>query len=260
VRETRTRLSALSDEREAAGAGHFRTKVSEAHAKRVRIAVIGTGRMGSALASQLAAAGHEVRLGSRDRERGRQKAEEIGAAFGGTSRAAAANAEVVVLAVPWTAVFETLGLLGDLDGTVLVDVTNPFKEGSSSEQHDLLGSSGAEQIQAFVPDARVVKAWNHIYSAVIRRSPDFGGIAATVFVAADDPHAKELVATLVKDIGYDPADAGLLASARYLEPLAGFMTTLDRLAGGEFLHALKLLRRARRTRPSEVGTRDIARA
>ncbi len=223
-------------------------------AKRIRAAVIGTGRMGSALALQLAAAGHEVRVGSRDRERGQAKAAELGAAFGGTCRAAAANAEVVVLAVPWGAVFETLGLLGDLEGTVLVDITNPFKEGGSFEQYDLRGSSGAEQIQAFAPEARVVKAWNHIYSAVIRRSPDFGGVAATVFVAGDDAEAKALVSGLVRDLGYDPADAGPLASSRYLEPLAGLMTTLDRLSGGELVHGLRLLRRARRvTAPAAVG-------
>ena len=204
--------------------------------------------MGSALALQLAAAGHEVRLGSRDRERGRLKAEEIGAAFGGTWRAAAANAEVVILAVPWEAVFGTLDALGDLDGAVLVDITNPFKEDGSGEQHDLPGWSGAERIQAFVPGTPVVKAWNHIYSAVIRRSPDFDGVAATVFVAGDDPRARELVSTLVRDIGYDAADAGPLATARYLEPLAALMTTLDRQAGGEFVHALKLLRRGRRPR------------
>lgn len=225
----------------------------------IRVAVIGTGRMGAALAGRLAATDHEVRLGSRDRERGRQRAVEVGAAFGGTCRAAAANAEVVILAVPWSAVSETLELLGDLDGTVLVDVTNPLMDAGSSE-HDLLGSSGAEQIQAAVPRARVVKAWNHIYAAVVRRSVDFGGVAATVFIAGDDPEAKELVAALVSAIGYDPADAGPLASARYLEPLAGLMTTLDRLGGGTYLHALKLLRRERRPRSDQAGARETARA
>jgi NADPH-dependent F420 reductase len=225
--------------------------VATTTAKPTRVAVVGTGRMGSVLARQLAAAGHEVRVGSRDRERGQRKADEVGAAFGGTCRAAAANAEVVVLAVPWEAVFETLGQLGDLHGLVLVDVTNPFKDGGSGEQYDLRGSSGAEQVQAFAPDARIVKAWNHIYSAVIRRSPDFGGVAATVFVAGDDAEAKELVAGLVRGIGYDAADAGPLESARYLEPLAGLMTTLDRLSGGEHVHALKLLRRERRVTPPE---------
>jgi 8-hydroxy-5-deazaflavin:NADPH oxidoreductase len=221
-----------------------------ANGRKPRLAVIGTGRMGAALARQLAAVGYEVRVGSRDPERGRSKAEEIGAAYGGTNRTAAANADAVVLAVPWEAVPATLAELGDLDGVVLVDVTNPFKEGANDEQHDLPGSSGAEQIQALVPAARVVKAWNHIYSAVIRRSPDFGGTPATVFVAGDDPAAKTLVETLVGDLGYEPADAGPLASSRYLEPLAALMTALDR-GSGEYVHALRLLRRERRRRAGE---------
>jgi NADPH-dependent F420 reductase len=204
--------------------------------------------MGTALALQLTAAGHEVRIGSRDRERGRRKAAEVGAAFGGTYRTAAANAEAVILAVPWTGVVDALTQIGDVDGSVVVDVTNPFREGGSSEQYDLPSSSGAEQIQAFVPGARVVKAWNHIYSAVIRRSPEFEGVAATAFIAGDDEAAKELVGRLVSDIGFEVADAGPLASARYLEPLAGLMTTLDRRAGDGVQHALKLLRRER-TRP-----------
>ena len=173
----------------------------------------------------------------------------MGAAFGGTYRTAAANAEAVILAVPWTAVIDALAQAGDLDGAVLVDVTNPFREGRSSEQYDLPSSSGAEQIQALVPGARVVKAWNHIYSAVIRRSPDFEGVAATAFIAGDDAEAKELVGELVRDIGFDAADAGPLSSARYLEPLAALMTTLDRLACGRAQHALKLLRRER-SRPA----------
>lgn len=220
-----------------------------------RIAVIGTGRMGSALALRLAAAGHEVRMGSRDPVRGGHKAAELGAAFGGAYPTAVANAEVVILAVPWTAVFDTLDLLGGLGDAVVVDVTNPFDQGGRVE------TSGAERIQARLPGPRVVKAWNTVDSAVIRRSADFAGVAPTIFVAGDDRPAKDLVAALVADIGYEPVDAGPLRSSRYLEPLAGLMTTLDRQAGGELEHGLKLLRRARpRPRPqTPVARRTSAR-
>ena len=127
-----------------------------------------------------------------------------------------------MLAVPWSAALETLPLVAD-DGVVLVDVTNPFEPQRSR--------SGAEELQAAAPQARVVKAWDHLYSQVIRRGI-FDGAGATVFVAGDDAGAKELVAGLVRDAGFEPADAGPLASARFLEPLAALMTTLD-LARGE---------------------------
>jgi 8-hydroxy-5-deazaflavin:NADPH oxidoreductase len=220
---------------------------------RVRIAVIGTGRMGTALARQLAAGGYEVRVGSRDPERGRQKAAESGAAFGGSYRTAAANAEVVILAVPFAAAFESLTALGPLDGVVVIDVTNPFAD----EARDPTASC-AERIQAFVPEAHVVKAWNHLYSAVVRRSPDFGGVAATVFVAGDDAESKALVAALATRLGYDPVDAGPIASARYLEPLAELMTTLDRLGGGDHVHALKLLERDRPRRTTRREPQELA--
>lgn len=200
--------------------------------------------MGLALGRQLAAAGHDVRIGSRDPERGRERAASIGAAFGGSHGAAIVDAEVVVLAVPWRAVPDTLEALGTLDGRVLVDVTNPFRAGSSVDLLDYGDTSGAELIQSMAPDARVVKAWNHVYSAMLRHSPDFDGTTASVFVAGDDRDAKETVMALVADLGWEPVDAGELSSARYLEPLAALMTTLDRNSRGT-MHALRLLRRER---------------
>ncbi len=213
-----------------------------------RIAIIGTGKMGTALGRRFAAAGHEVRIGSRDPERGRLRAAETGAAYGGSYRTAAANADVVVLAVPFRAAFESLAALSDLGGVVIVDVTNPFGAGDGR----WAGISCGEMIQAFVPEGRVVKAWNHLYSAVVRRSADFDGLAATVFLAGNDADAKELVAALARSIGYDPADAGDISSARYLEPLAELMSRLDRLSGGDQVHALKLLRRERPRRAVEA--------
>ena len=145
----------------------------------MRIAVIGTGKMGSALGAQLVRAGHEVRVGSRDAERGWRRALEIHAAFGGGYRDAVEGSDAVLLAVPWAAAWETLIVLGDLDGRILIDVTNPFLAGSSKEQIQFPGSSGAEQLQALAPDARVVKAWNTLYSETIRRSPRFDGARPT---------------------------------------------------------------------------------
>jgi 8-hydroxy-5-deazaflavin:NADPH oxidoreductase len=218
--------------------------------------------MGLALARQLAGAGHDVRLGSRDPARAREKAAEVGAGFGGSYTAASLTADVVVLAVPWQAVPETLDVLDGFEDVILVDITNPFVEGSATELLELPGTSGAELIQAMAPDARVVKAWNHVYSGVLRRAPDFDGTTPTVFVCGDDEAAKETVAGLVLDLGYEPADAGALTSARFLEPLAALMTTLDRNARGQTLHALKLLRRERvsgRRRAEDRG-RELAAA
>jgi predicted dinucleotide-binding enzyme len=78
----------------------------------------------------------------------------------------------------------------------------------------------------------------------VRHSREFGGSTPTVFLAGDDPDAKATVAELVADLGCEPVDAGALATARFLEPLAALMATLDRASDG-VAHALKLLRRRR---------------
>ncbi len=206
----------------------------------MRIAVIGTGKMGTALGAGLAAAGHEVRVGSRDPDRGRDTAAAIGASSGGTYLDVAAGAEAILLAVPWAAAPDALDQIGGrLDGAILIDVTNPSVKGDGPRLVD----SGAEEIAAYAPGARVVKAWNTLYSEVIRRGADFDGNPATVFVAGDDPEAKEAVCELVRDLGYEAADAGPLSSSRYLEPLASLMTALDRLTRGRVEHGLKVLRR-----------------
>ncbi len=217
----------------------------------MRVAVIGTGRMGTALGAQMAAAGHDVRVGSRDPERGRGIADEIGASFGGSYLDAAAEAEAIVLAVPWSAAPDALAQIGGrLDGAILIDVTNPAVKGDVPRPE----RSGAEEIEAHARGAHVVKAWNTLYSEVVRRAPGFDGTPATVFVAGDDAEAKESVVGLVRDLGYEAADAGPLSSARYLEPLAGLMTSLDRLSRGRVEHGLRLLRRPAPAAQTASGT------
>ncbi|MFN2591083.1 MAG: NADPH-dependent F420 reductase [Actinomycetota bacterium] len=181
----------------------------------MRVAVIGTGGMGSGLARHLASK-HDVAVGSRDPQKAASLAGEIGAPFGGTYGDAAKDAEVVILAVPWAAIDETLDQLGDLTARIVVDVTNPYV-GGQLRPHE--NSSNAEEIQKKLPGARVVKGWNTVFSPVVNAGPSFDGEAASVLLAADDQAAKESVAGLARDIGYDPVDCGPLPSARDLERL-----------------------------------------
>jgi 8-hydroxy-5-deazaflavin:NADPH oxidoreductase len=181
----------------------------------MKVTVIGAGGMGRGIATRLVGA-HQVSVGSRDPDRAAGIAEELGAAGGGGYREVATDADVVFLTVPWVAVDETLAQLGDLHGTVLVDVTNPFVGG---KLHLDPGSSGAERIQRMVPGARVVKGWNTIYEPVLRSVGDFGEQAPSVFLAGDGVAAKETVASLARDMDFDPVDCGPLVSARDLERL-----------------------------------------
>jgi 8-hydroxy-5-deazaflavin:NADPH oxidoreductase len=184
----------------------------------VKVAIIGTGRMGRGFATALAPK-HEVTVGSRDPKRARQTASKTGAARGATYAQAAADAEVVILTVPWAAMEETLGQLGELNQTVVIDVSWPSRK---HEREALKGGSTAELIQQRLPRARVVKGWNHVHAQHLT-APEVDGIAASVLIAGDDPQAKETVFALAADMGFHPVDVGPLKATRELERLVGMM-------------------------------------
>jgi len=135
---------------------------------------------------------------------------------------AAAASEVVVLTVPWAAAHDAVRSAGDLTGKVLVDATNPVDMGLEGlKQGLLLGhtTSAAEQVAAWARGARVVKAFN-ITGVGNMHDPRYGSQAATMFLCGDDAEAKAAVTQLGEDLGFEMIDAGPLAIARLLEPLA----------------------------------------
>ena len=184
----------------------------------MRIAIIGTGKMGRGFAAALASK-HEVIVGSRDEDRANATASKVGAARGATYVEAAADADMVILTVPWEAMEETLPQLGDLKGTIVVDVSYPYNK---REREALKGSSTAEEIQKRLPNARVFKGWNHVHSRHLTE-PEVDGIAASVLIAGDDQTAKDILFGLARDMGFHPVDVGPLKATRELERLVGVM-------------------------------------
>ena len=184
------------------------------------IAVIGTGNVGSALGSALGAAGHEIVYGSRspDSDSARSALERTPGARADSPAQAAAAAAVVILAVPWPSVQETIEELGDLDGRILVDAVNPLKP-------DLSGlavageDSAGERLAALVPGAHVVKAFNTTGSDNLH-DPRYADGALAMLICGEDAAAKETVAGLARDIGFDVVDAGGIEASRRLEALA----------------------------------------
>ena len=198
----------------------------------MRIAIVGTGNLGRALGLRWTAAGHDVTYGSRDPTSDRvQELVRLGA---GRARAvpvaqAAREAEVIVLATPWDGTEAALRQLGPIPGRVLVDATNPLAPNLSGLTlgHD---SSAGEQVAAWAPGARVVKAFNTTGAGNIA-TPGYGDQAITMFLCGDDPAAKATVMGLAQDMGLEPVDTGPLAMARYLEPLAMLWISLAYLRG-----------------------------
>lgn len=209
----------------------------------MKVAIVGTGNMAAGLGRQFAAAGHEIEVGSRDPRRAAEVAARIGASGHGAYADVVRHAEAILLGVNWWDIDTVLPALGDVDGKILIDCTNPYTDNTYSQYADLAGASAAQVIQERLPGARVVKGWNHVFAQIANSSPDFGGTPATVLLASDDAEAKEAVAALARDAGYDPVDAGPLWSAYNLERVAAMMVTMAYVVGGGTDQALKIMRR-----------------
>jgi predicted dinucleotide-binding enzyme len=184
----------------------------------VKVAILGSGNVGSALGAGWLRAGHQVTFGVRDEgSNARQVARELGAAAAPLARAVEA-ADAVVLAVPWPAVAETLAAAGNLHNKVLLDCTNPLLPDLAGLELGLT-DSGAERVAAWSKGARVVKIFNTT-GANNMLEPRIGASAITMLYAGNDAEAKQVAAHLARDLGFAPLDAGPLTAARMLEPLA----------------------------------------
>ena len=188
----------------------------------MKIGVLGTGYVGGALGRRLAEAGHDVRFGSRD-PRGEKATTLLANCPAGvqitTWSAAAAHAEVVFLAIPWSSVQNAISEMGDaIDGKTLVDCTNPLNDTFSGLDLGFT-TSAAEEIAAWAPKSHVVKAFNTV-SAAAMADPIFEGKKAAVFYCGDSVAALESTRQLASDLDFEPIAAGPLLNARYLEPFA----------------------------------------
>lgn len=186
----------------------------------MKIGVIGTGRMGSGLGRRWARAGHEVRFGSREIDKAQELAASIGFGAGaGLYADAAAFADVLLIATPWQVTRQVLESLGPLNGKIVIECTNNF-------QGDYGEGSTSEQVASWIPDAKVVKAFNTVFSQILHTDPETQTERGTVLMAGDDTSAKMTVATLIRDAGFDAVDAGPLANAHFLDSLAQFIVMM----------------------------------
>ncbi|HSV49799.1 MAG TPA: NADPH-dependent F420 reductase, partial [Candidatus Acidoferrales bacterium] len=176
----------------------------------LKIAIIGKGNVGSALQSGLSRAGHETRFGHRDPNESVEEAAKWG--------------EVIIIAVPYNNSDDAReNIKPYADGKIVIDVMNAI--GAYMDLGINCSSSTAEETQRKLPNAHVVKAFNTVF-APNQSTAKLGDTQLTAFFAGDDAGAKQTVAQLTRDMGFDPVDCGPLRNARYLEAMGIMLINL----------------------------------
>jgi predicted dinucleotide-binding enzyme len=188
---------------------------------KMRIGILGSGLMGGKLGTIFAQAGHEVIFSyARSADKLNKLAREAGGnARSGSPRDAAQDSDVLLLAVHWSRIDDVLKQAGDLSGKVIISCSLPM-DADNTKLVIANNSSGAEELAKKVPKARIVSAFNTIPSEVL-----FGVFEArtkpnrpSLIYCGDDANSKAIAAELIRDVGFDPLDAGRLSIARYMEP------------------------------------------
>ena len=201
----------------------------------MRIGILGSGLMGGKLGTIFARAGHEVVFSyARSNEKLKRLARDAGSkARAGAPRDAAKDADALLLAVHWSRFDDVLAQAGDLSGKVIVTCSLPMNA-SNTDLVVAHTSSGAEELAKKLPKARIVCAFNTIPSEVLfgvfearRKAP-----RPSLVYCGDDSGSKAIAAELIRDVGFDPVDAGPLRIARYAEPFALLVAQLAYEGGG----------------------------
>jgi predicted dinucleotide-binding enzyme len=199
--------------------------VAFAQSPKMKIGMIGSGNVGSALGTVWAKAGHQVMFSSRNLDSDKKLAAEVGAnAHAGTPQEAAEFGKVLVFAVPYGALPELGKTLADsIKGKVVIDACNPFPQ-RDGEIADQARTKGAGLVSAeLLPGARIVRAFNAVGAARMGAAHEEPGRIGMP-IAGDDKQAIEVASRLIRDIGFEPVVVGGLAMGKYLmpgTPLAG---------------------------------------
>lgn len=214
------------------------------------VTFIGAGRMAHGIGTRLATAGAHLQILARAPEQAQACAAKLadaaaagkaGEVVTGRLVGDAIRGEVVVLAVQYPAVAELAGQLREqLDGRIVVDITNPVDFSTFDSLLSPPGSSGAEEIAKLLPGARLVKAFNTIFAGTLVAG-SVAGQPLDVFIASDDPGAVKTVSALVEQGGMRPVEVGPLRRARELEPMAFLHMLVQEPLNTQQRSALKII-------------------
>ncbi len=214
--------------------------------QKMKVGVLGSGDVGTVLASGFVALGHEVKIGSRDPG----KLHDWVAAAGtrgsaGTFEEAARFGDLIVVATLGVKTAEAIRLAGaqNFAGKVIIDATNPlvFAPGLPPALSVGFDDSLGEQVQRMLGDAHVVKAFNTVGNPLMV-NPRLPGGPPDMFICGNDADAKTLVTQICKEFGWGVIDIGGIEGSRYLEPMC-LVWVLHGIHSGSWTHAYKMLHR-----------------
>ncbi len=201
----------------------------------MEIGTIGAGAFAQAFAKQTLKAGHRVMLSnSRGPDSLRAIANQLGPGATAASKEEAAACEMVLLAVPWDNVSETLASLPKWNNRILIDGTNPFHgKAGKFTLADVGNLSTSQFIAALAPGARVVKALNTMVVPTLEADPFVNGARRVALISADDGGAKKEVETLLAGFGYSVIDLGNLRDGGLIQQAGGPLAGRNLLEEGE---------------------------
>jgi predicted dinucleotide-binding enzyme len=202
----------------------------------MEIGVIGAGDFAQAFAKRALRAGHKVRLSNnRGPESLRDTVKRLGAGAMAATKEEAAACEMVLLAVPWDNVPETLASLPKWHNQILIDGTNPYHGKAGTFTPANVGNLSTSQlVAALASGARVVKALNNMSAPNLEADPVVNGAKRVAFISADDDGAKSRVESLLAGFGYAVVDLGNLRNGGLIQQTGGPLAGRDFLERGDF--------------------------
>jgi predicted dinucleotide-binding enzyme len=190
--------------------------------------IIGSGNIGQTVARHLVNSGYPVVMSN---SRGPESVKEVVTSLGSGAKAGsvkdAANADIVLLSLPWSQVSSLTGA-ADWNNKIVIDATNHFITYSPDFQvADLQGKSSSQVVAELLPGARIVKAFNTIYFKTLAQNPNQSGGKRVLFISGDDASSKSEVSEVIKALGFAVIDLGDLANNSKLQQAKGPLATLN---------------------------------